>query len=53
MHWNEINSKLGAYEYDQGDIEEWEDEDAGWKRTPVFINVPFSHTTEVPGPHAF
>ncbi|KIK31844.1 hypothetical protein CY34DRAFT_59602, partial [Suillus luteus UH-Slu-Lm8-n1] len=52
-HWNEINSKLGANEYDQGDIEEWEDEDAGWKRTPVFINVPFSRTTEVPGPRAF
>jgi hypothetical protein len=52
-HWNEINSKLGANEYDQGDIEEWEDEDAGWRRTPVFINVPFSRTTEVPGPRAF
>ncbi|KAG2066725.1 hypothetical protein BDR04DRAFT_1120940 [Suillus decipiens] len=52
-HWNEINSKLGANEYDQGDIEEWEDEDAGWRSTPVFINVPFSRTTEVPGPRAF
>ncbi|KAG2159195.1 uncharacterized protein EDB93DRAFT_1099607 [Suillus bovinus] len=53
MHWNEINSNLGANKYDQGNIEEWEEKGAGWKRTPVFINVPFSRTTEVPGPRAF
>jgi len=52
-HWKQINSKLGANEYDEGDGEEWEDEDAGWKRTPVSIEVPFSRTTEMPGPRVF
>ncbi|KAG2737586.1 hypothetical protein P692DRAFT_20642702, partial [Suillus brevipes Sb2] len=32
--WKNINSKLGVNEYDE-DGEEWQDEDAGWKRTPV------------------
>ncbi|KAG2048985.1 hypothetical protein BDR06DRAFT_984573 [Suillus hirtellus] len=50
---NEINSKLGANEYDKEDGEEWEDEDAGWKRTPVSIEVPFSRTSEIPGPRIF
>jgi hypothetical protein len=39
-HWKSINTKLGVNEYDEGDGEEWEDEDAGWKRTPVSIQVP-------------
>ncbi|KAG1828467.1 hypothetical protein EV424DRAFT_1536486 [Suillus variegatus] len=29
-HWRKINTKFGANDYDDGDIEEWEDEDAGW-----------------------
>jgi hypothetical protein len=47
--WKKINSHLGINEYDDEDGEEWEDEDAGWKRTPVSIQVPFSRTSEAPG----
>jgi hypothetical protein len=36
-NWDKINIKLGVNEYDKGDGEEWEDDDAGWKRTPVSI----------------
>ncbi|KAG0701859.1 hypothetical protein DFH29DRAFT_999850 [Suillus ampliporus] len=35
-HWKKINCQLGANEYDAGDGDEWEDEDAGWKCTPAF-----------------
>lgn len=52
-HWKKINCKLGVNEYDEGDGEEWEDKDAGWKRTLVSIEVPFSCTTEKPGPCVF
>jgi hypothetical protein len=45
-----INSQLGTNEYDEGDGEEWEDKDAGWKRAAITIQVPFSCTTELPGP---
>jgi hypothetical protein len=47
--WKKINTQLGINEYDEGE-DEWEDEDAGWKRTAVTIQVPFSRTTERPGP---
>ncbi|KAG1835090.1 hypothetical protein EV424DRAFT_1309386, partial [Suillus variegatus] len=50
--WTKINSQLGSNEYDE-DGEEWEDEDAGWKKTPVSIQVPFSHMTETPGPRMY
>ncbi|KAG2342260.1 hypothetical protein BDR05DRAFT_1000901 [Suillus weaverae] len=49
-HWKKINSQLGSNEYNKGDGEEWEDEDVGWKRTAVTIQVPFSCTTKMPGP---
>jgi hypothetical protein len=52
-HWKKINSHLGINEYDEDDEEEWEDEDAGWKRTPVSIQVPFSRTTDTPGPRLY
>ncbi|KAG1803419.1 uncharacterized protein BJ212DRAFT_1487020 [Suillus subaureus] len=52
-HWKKINCQLGGNEYDEGDGEEWEDEDAGWKCTPVSIEVPFSHTTDMPGPRLY
>ncbi|KAG2737156.1 hypothetical protein P692DRAFT_20670015, partial [Suillus brevipes Sb2] len=52
-HWKNINSMLGVNEYDEGDEDEWHDEDAGWKRTPVSIEVPFSRTTEIPGPRVY
>jgi hypothetical protein len=51
--WKQINSRLGINEYDEGDGEEWEDEDAGWRRTPVSIHVPFGRTTEQPGPRIY
>lgn len=45
--WGRINSKLGASGNDEGD--EWEDENAGWCKAPVTIEVPFSRTTAQPG----
>jgi hypothetical protein len=53
MQWKKVNSQLGLNEYDEEDGVEWEDEDAGWKRMPVSINVPFSHTTDTPGPRVY
>lgn len=48
-HWKKINCQLGVNEYNKEDGDEWEDEDAAWKCTPVSIKVPFSHTTDAPG----
>ncbi|KAG2059281.1 hypothetical protein BDR06DRAFT_979903 [Suillus hirtellus] len=46
--WDRINSKLGAsIQDDEGD--KWEDEEAGWQKTPVTIEVPFSRMTAQPG----
>jgi Plavaka transposase len=50
-HWDKINSQLGSSVDDEGD--EWEDEDAGWLKTEVVINVPFSRTTAQPGPRPY
>jgi hypothetical protein len=46
--WNKINSQLGANVRDE-EKDEWEDEDAGWHKTQVTIEVPFSRTTTQPG----
>ncbi|KAG1896724.1 uncharacterized protein F5891DRAFT_1192847 [Suillus fuscotomentosus] len=46
-HWDKINSQLGASVDDEG--EEWEDEDTGWRKMQVTIEVPFSRTTAQPG----
>jgi Plavaka transposase len=46
-HWDKINSKLGASVDEEDD--EWLDEDAGWRKTEVTIEVPFSRTTAQPG----
>ncbi|KAG0698886.1 hypothetical protein DFH29DRAFT_1002425 [Suillus ampliporus] len=43
-HWDKINSQLAASIDDEGG-DEWEDEDAGWRKTEVVIEVPFSQTT--------
>jgi hypothetical protein len=50
--WDKINLQLGASVNDEGEAE-WEDEDAGWRKTPIVIEVPFSRTTAQPGvrPH--
>jgi hypothetical protein len=38
--WSAIDRRLGLADFDEkGD--EWEDEDASWKRTPIAIDVPF------------
>ncbi|KAG2063716.1 hypothetical protein BDR04DRAFT_1131029 [Suillus decipiens] len=47
------NLSMNNYDKEDGDREEWEDEDAGWKSTPVSIQVPFLRTTEVPGPQLY
>jgi hypothetical protein len=39
-YWRKINYQLGTNEYDEADTE-WKDEDAGWKRTAITIQVPF------------
>lgn len=46
-HWDKINSKLGA-SVDEEEEDEWLDEDAGWHKTEVTIEVPFSRTTAEP-----
>jgi hypothetical protein len=45
--WDKINSQLGA-STEVEDRDEWEDEDAGWRKTQVTIEVPFSRTTPQP-----
>jgi hypothetical protein len=45
--WDKINSQLGANADAEG-RDEWEDEDAGWRKTQVTIEVPFSRTTSQP-----
>ncbi|KAG1748520.1 hypothetical protein EDD22DRAFT_958151 [Suillus occidentalis] len=46
--WDKINSRLGASVNDE-ERDKWEDEDAGWHKTQVTIEVPFSCTTAQPG----
>jgi Plavaka transposase len=54
--WRKIDIKIGRNDFDKDDNAdgEWMDEDAGWKRTPVVISVPFSRRhTKTPGPKNF
>jgi hypothetical protein len=44
---DKINMRLGGSINDDGG-DEWEDEDAGWRKTQVTIEVPFSRTTAQP-----
>ncbi|KAG6905478.1 hypothetical protein DXG01_002467 [Tephrocybe rancida] len=46
--WVEIDRRLGANEFDQ-ESHEWEDCDAGWRRTDIKIDVPFHHRMLDPG----
>ncbi|KAG6914130.1 hypothetical protein DXG01_002280 [Tephrocybe rancida] len=39
--WRTINRILGQNDFDKNDSLEWEDEDAGWKRTPITLEIPF------------
>ncbi|KAG2737177.1 hypothetical protein P692DRAFT_20883890, partial [Suillus brevipes Sb2] len=52
-HWKKINCQLGVNEYDDKDDDEWEDEDAGWKKSSISIDVPFSRTSDTPGPQSY
>ncbi|RDB27548.1 hypothetical protein Hypma_003878 [Hypsizygus marmoreus] len=45
-NWAQINRQLAVNEWDEG---EWADEDAGWRRQPVTIQVPFHRFTANPG----
>jgi hypothetical protein len=47
--WKNINAVLGSNEYDDGDGEDWDNEDAGWHKSPITIEVPLSRTTQSPG----
>jgi hypothetical protein len=51
--WDKINVKLASNDFDlpSGHAEdgEWMDEDAGWRRTPITISVPFHSRTAKPG----
>jgi hypothetical protein len=38
--WSAINKTLGLTHFDDGG-EEWEDEDAGWRRSPIAIDILF------------
>jgi Plavaka transposase len=50
--WDRINSTLGTSR-DDDEENEWEDEDAGWRKTEVTIQVPFSRTTAQPGSRSY
>ncbi|KAH7903230.1 hypothetical protein BJ138DRAFT_181955 [Hygrophoropsis aurantiaca] len=47
--WDSINSRLGTTDEE----DEWEDVDAGWRKTQVSIEVPFSRTTSQPGVQSY
>jgi hypothetical protein len=46
--WSAIDKDLASNCFDD-DPREWEDEDAGWKLTPIAINIPFHRRMESPG----
>jgi hypothetical protein len=46
--WAAIDKELARNHFDD-DAHEWKDEDAGWKRTPIAIDIPFHHRMKNPG----
>jgi Plavaka transposase len=54
-NWKGIDANLAVNEFDErpDDEAQWIDEDAGWKRTPISISVPFHSRTKKPGPQDF
>lgn len=51
--WAKIDAKLSSNEFDDVSVVgegEWTDIDAGWKRTPILISVPFHSRAKSPGP---
>lgn len=57
--WSTINKKLAHSAFEGGintaldESEEWMEEDAGWRKTPITISVPFHSKTRRPGPKNF
>jgi Plavaka transposase len=45
-NWDRINDQLALNDWDK---EEWIDEDAGWRTSPVTISAPFHRFTDRPG----
>jgi hypothetical protein len=58
VNWKKIDCKLGSNEFDNvtersASSDEWMDEDAGWRKSPISISVPFHGRTKSPGPKKF
>lgn len=56
--WKAINATLGHNNFDQTNTSElddsaWLDDDAGWKKSPITITVPFHRRAKKPGPKDF
>ena len=56
--WRKIDANLAKNDFDKEQEademdDEWVDEDAGWKKTPVKISVPFHKRTKDPGPQDY
>jgi hypothetical protein len=50
-NWSDIDAKLAASNFGGQEAgHEWLGEDAGWKKTPISIAVPFHHRMKNPGP---
>ncbi|KAG6917708.1 hypothetical protein DXG01_001359 [Tephrocybe rancida] len=52
INWPNINAWLGLNSWDDSK-EEWEDEDASWKVSPVPLRIPFHRFTDNPGVRDF
>ncbi|KAF7975060.1 hypothetical protein HWV62_10563 [Athelia sp. TMB] len=54
-NWKGIHKILGsnASNSEESPADEWLDEDAGWKKKPIRIKVPFHRHTTKPGPREF
>lgn len=52
-NWNKINAALASNELESADQNEWEDVDAGWRKTPIKVSVPFHRRTADPGPREY
>ncbi|KAG6904012.1 hypothetical protein DXG01_013224, partial [Tephrocybe rancida] len=48
--WGAVDRILGQNDFDEGDKQqEWEDEDAGWHKTPITLDIPFHKRMKVRG----
>lgn len=51
-NWTKINSALAQGDF-EGEEEEWMDDDAGWRKTPITLPIPFHKRAKHPGVHNF